>query len=139
MIYTTYFAKLKKLDRMVSCPIAICGKPPKEYRGLEYKKLAPNWWFFNEWKQTHDNDFYIKCFNEEILSKVSPQQVMNDIKNLIAIVYGKDKVNDKEDWWNYVPYDIYLVCYERPEDFCHRHLVADWLNKNGIKVKEAIL
>ena len=32
--------------------------------------------------------------------------------------------------------DVALVCYEKPEGFCHRHLVADWLNENGIVVKE---
>ena len=31
---------------------------------------------------------------------------------------------------------IALVCYEKPSDFCHRHLVADWFNKNGIECKE---
>lgn len=29
--------------------------------------------------------------------------------------------------------DICLVCYERPSDFCHRRLVADWLIENGFK------
>ena len=31
---------------------------------------------------------------------------------------------------------IALICYEKPTDFCHRHLVADWLNKNGIECEE---
>jgi SAM-dependent methyltransferase len=34
------------------------------------------------------------------------------------------------------PYTIALICYEKPSDFCHRHLVADWLNENGIECKE---
>lgn len=137
MLYTTYFANLKNLDRKISCPIAICGKSPDSYKGLEYKKLAPKWWFFKEWKETHDNDFYIKHFNAEVLNVTSPQKVMNDIKNLIASVYGNDRVNNNERWWKYVPYDIYLVCYEKPSDFCHRHLVSKWMNKNGIYVMEA--
>ena len=32
--------------------------------------------------------------------------------------------------------DICLMCYEKPSDFCHRHLVANWLNENGIECKE---
>lgn len=28
--------------------------------------------------------------------------------------------------------NIVLLCYEKPEDFCHRHLVADWLNSSKI-------
>lgn len=137
MIYTTYFANLKNLDHSNSCPIAICGKSPYEYKGLEYKKLAPKWWFFKQWKENHDNDFYIENFNKEVLSVTSPQKVMMDIRNLIAFVYGVDRVDYSERWWENVPYDIYLVCYEKPSDFCHRHLVADWFTANGIEVKEA--
>ena len=36
---------------------------------------------------------------------------------------------------NIIPH-IALICYEKPTDFCHRHLVADWFNKNGIRCKE---
>lgn len=32
--------------------------------------------------------------------------------------------------------DIALVCYEKYDKFCHRHIVADWLNRNGIECKE---
>ena len=35
--------------------------------------------------------------------------------------------------------DIALLCYEKPDDFCHRHLVADWLNKNGYKCEEYVI
>lgn len=50
MLYTTYFAKLKSLPENV-VPIAICGKTPDWYTGLQYKKLAPKWGFFSEWKR----------------------------------------------------------------------------------------
>jgi hypothetical protein len=30
-----------------------------------------------------------------------------------------------------------LLCYERPDEFCHRHIVAAWLEKElGIEVEE---
>jgi len=32
--------------------------------------------------------------------------------------------------------DIALVCYEKPGDFCHRHLVAEWLRAADIPVEE---
>lgn len=35
--------------------------------------------------------------------------------------------------------DIALICYEKPTDFCHRHLVAEWLTTNGIKCDEIAL
>ena len=126
MIYTSYFAKLKSLPENI-IPISICGKAPDWYKGLQYKKLAPKYDFFMKWKENHDNDYYIKCFNEQVLNKLCIYDVMRDLLELtnmtdrIGIGGGKD---------------ICLICYEKPDDFCHRHLVADWFGKYGIKCKE---
>lgn len=32
--------------------------------------------------------------------------------------------------------DVALLCYERPGDFCHRHLLAEHLNSKGCDIKE---
>lgn len=32
--------------------------------------------------------------------------------------------------------DVALLCYERPGDFCHRHMLAEHLNSLGLDVKE---
>ena len=122
MIYTSYFAKLKSLPENI-IPISICTKAPDWYKGLQYKKLAPKYEFFIEWKKNHDNDYYIKCFNEQVLDKLDPVDVILDFSRMI---YG---CNVGED-------DVCLICYEKPEDFCHRHLVAKWLNDHGISCKE---
>lgn len=117
MIYTSYFSKLKSLpDNIV--PIAICAKAPDWYKGLQYKKLAPKYDFFMKLKENHDNDYYIKCFNEQVLDKLEPIRVYQELCSLA-----------KSD-------DIVLICYEKSSDFCHRHLVADWLNKNGFSCEE---
>ena len=118
MLYTSYFAKLKTLPKEI-VPIAICGKAPDWYRGLQYKKLAPKWGFFSEWKKNRDNHFYVRCFNEQVLSQLDAIKVVYEIKDLAG-------------WVD----DIALLCYEKPEDFCHRHLVANWLRENGVKIKE---
>ena len=119
-IYTSYFAKLKKLpDNII--PISICSKVPNWYTGFQYKKLAPKYDFFMQWKATHDNDYYIKCYKEQVTDVLDANTVINDLHNLI------DNVDDK---------DIALLCYEKPTDFCHRHLVAKWLTKNGFLCKE---
>lgn len=131
MIYTSYFTKLKFLPEHI-IPISICGKAPDWYTGLQYKKLAPKYDFFMEWKKNHDNNYYIECFNKQVLNNLDAKQVVKELDNLllnqtITIDYNS---NLKE-----AP-RIVLVCYEKPSDFCHRHLVADWLNKNGIECKE---
>lgn len=119
MIYTSYFGKLKSLPKNI-IPIAICAKSPNFYNGLEYKKLAPKYGFFMEWKQTHDNSKYVKCFKEQVTDKLNVDEVISDFKNL---------VQDEN-------VDIVLVCYEKPSDFCHRHLVAKWLTENGYPCQE---
>lgn len=137
MIYTSYFANIRNLPEGFF-PISICGKAPDGYKGIQYKKLAPKWSFFSEWKKNHDNNYYIKCFEEQVLSKLDSGEVVYDLvkllpENLQEVIYS---VNCPV-WSN--PYvNIVLVCYEKPEDFCHRHLVSDWFNKNGIKCSEWI-
>lgn len=122
MIYTSYFAKLKSLpDNIV--PISICGKAPDWYKGLQYKKLAPKYDFFMEWKKSHDNDYYIKCFNEQVLDKLD---ILTVIRNLIDLTISVGQTNKS----------ICLICYEKPSDFCHRHLVAEWLRQNGFECEE---
>ena len=117
MIYTSYFANLKSLPYDI-VPVSICGKAPDWYKGFQYKKLAPKYEFFIRWKDNHDNDYYTRCFNEYVLNKLDTGMVLSELK---------DMCSDK---------DIALICYEKPGDFCHRHLVADWLNQNGIECKE---
>lgn len=121
MIYTCYFAKLKVLPDSI-IPISICGKAPDWYKGQQYKKLAPKYGFFSKWKENHDNAYYIECFQKEVLDTLSAPKVVNELYSLV-------QDNTK---------DIALICYEKPDDFCHRHLIADWLKKNGIECKEWI-
>lgn len=117
MIYTSYFANLKKLPKNL-VPISICGKAPDWYKGLQYKKLAPKYDFFIIWKENHDNDYYIENFNARVLDTLDPKQVKQELEQLAQSC------------------DIVLICYEKPGDFCHRHLVADWLTKHGIPCEE---
>lgn len=124
MIYTSYFDNLEKLPENV-IPVAICGQSPEWYDGLQYKKLAPKYDFFMKWKENQDNDYYISCYNEQVLDKLELMRVVKEIEQLCGI--------SSDD-------DIYicLLCYEKPEGFCHRHLVAAWLTKNGCECQEFI-
>ena len=116
-IYTSYYANLRNLA-MDIIPISIAGRAPDWYYGLEYKKLAPKRYFFNIWKENGDNDYYIRHFKKEVLDLLDARQVVSD---LIKLSGGKD---------------IALLCYETPDKFCHRHLVADWLTENDYYVDE---
>ena len=118
MIYTSYFGKLKNIPKNI-IPVAICGKCPDWYNGLKYKKVAPKYGFFQEYKKTGDENYYISHYNDEVLSILTPEEVYSDLMKL---------TNNAED--------IVLLCYEKPEDFCHRHILADWLSDYNIHVEE---
>ena len=114
---TGYFARLKDYQKINLTPISIAAKAPIWYKGDEYKKLAPKWSFYSEWKNgSHkgDNDYYIKHFKEEVLDNLDPEQVLKELEGFSGV---------SED-------NIILLCYEKSGTFCHRHLVADWLNQN---------
>ena len=124
MIYTSYFARLKDLpDDIV--PISICGKAPDWYTGLQYKALAPNYDSFVRWKWNRDDDIFASSYHELVLGKLDADNVVTDLAMLAYELNGGEN-------------DICLICYERPSKFCHRHLVADWLNRNGIKCEEYV-
>ena len=117
-IYTTYFAKVKDLPKDIT-PISICGKAPDGWTGLQCKHLAPKWTFFQEWKKNGDNNYYIEHFQKEVLDT---QDAYHIYCELLAM-----SPTEK----------IALVCYEKPTDFCHRHLVAQWLsNSLCMEIKE---
>lgn len=94
--------------------VSIAGRPPDWYTGRQYKKLAPKVWFFKKYKEDGDESYYIEQYRKEVLDKLDPQEVYNEL--------GEDAI---------------LLCWEKGNEFCHRHLVADWLEeKLGIIIFE---
>ena len=121
MIYTSYFANIKNLDNENIIPIAICGAIPSKYYGKWYRKLAPSWSIFSQYKELNDSIKYTQRYNKEILAKLDCNQVYQDLYNL---------ANESNNFA--------MICYEKPDDFCHRHLVANWFTNHGIPCQEWI-
>jgi len=122
-MYTGYFAKLKSYEEAGLVPVSIALKTPDWYHGAQYKKLAPKWSFFSEWKNgSHkgDNDYYMQHFKTEVLDNLDPEQVVKELEGFTGV--SRDR--------------IILICYEKPGDFCHRHLVSMWLTVNHINCFE---
>lgn len=109
-IYTSYFGQLKHLKENNIIPIAICRYIPKYYNGLVYQKVAPSEDILNTCRGSHIE--YKQRFYNEILFKLDPIEVIKDIVELSG---NKDCA---------------LLCYEIPSEFCHRHIVKEWLSKS---------
>jgi hypothetical protein len=80
--------------------------------------LAPPRELLNDRKKNDLSDEeYTRIFNEH-LSQFDPREMYD----AIVEEYGDD---------------VTLLCYEKPGDFCHRRLVAEWFEKHlDVKVPE---
>jgi len=126
MICTSYFSNVPAIQRKLPNVvfIGIAGKTLDGF--IKYSPLAPK---YEWWKEWHDKfsghyeskaskEWYTKKYYETVLDKLDPFTVRGDLYKLSS------------------HNDVCMLCYETPEKFCHRHLVAEWLTKNGITVKE---
>lgn len=115
-IYTSYFGNIRKLYVNNITPICIARGIPKFYRGETIQTVAPYSWMLSG-KVSREE--YIEAYFNQVLRNVDIDQFINQLEKV-------SKGND-----------VALCCYEKPEDFCHRHLLAKWLEeKHGIEVKE---
>lgn len=135
MIYTSYFAAAKRLDKDVS-PIAICRTVPKGYKGEQYIALAPSYDILREYKETGDRENFTQRFYSEILDKLDPFEVIKHL-NSLASPWVRDRTFEMGEAVAFNPlYHVALLCYEKSYDFCHRHLVAEWLRSHWIECSE---
>ena len=122
MIYTSYFAKSKQLDPDKYIFYSIAQYNPKGYKGQTISALAPSAPLLKWWKnsaQTSEDEFkYIEQYTKETLSNKNPKSFA---EGLITISEGKIPV---------------LLCYEKSESFCHRHIIQKWLTNAGIECEE---
>lgn len=90
------------------------------YNGRCYSKLAPKFSFWKKWhdnigkvSEEENNKYYVQEYWKEVLSKLDPEKVYDDLDNSI------------------------LLCYEDENEFCHRHIVAAWFEiLLGVDVSE---
>lgn len=119
MIYTGNYYNCKEGNL-----ISISGDRGKKtgFIGECYPKLAPKYDFWKVWEsnigklsEKLNNDFYIREYYEKVLKNLDPYKVLKDLDNYI------------------------LLCYEPNYKFCHRHIVAAWLEiECGIIVPEVM-
>ena len=113
-IYTSYFANSRAFSKEGIMAISVARYSPRWYQGPQLLAVAPTS-FMLSGACSHEE--YLRKY-DEILSRLNPKHVVDAI---VTMSRGRD---------------VALCCYEKPGDFCHRHLLAEWLNKNGFEVKE---
>lgn len=91
-------------------------------RGLRFVSVARGnrYWYgerypalFPTWDMIHmtDEEEYEKAYREQILSKLDPMKVWEDLHDAVILCYeSMDEI-------------------EKGETFCHRHIIARWLEE----------
>jgi len=124
-IFTSYFAKVKAVQN----PVSISLYPPSWFKGPSFSELAPSSDILWPYKSGRINkEEYTRRFNDEILLKLEPDVVMSKIWQLFPeqlLVQAQVPI-------------VTLLCFEKPTDFCHRHLVSKWLREAGYLVEEVV-
>lgn len=112
-MYTGYFAKLKQYTDAGLVPISIATINPKWFMGLSYSKLSPGKEILYKWKYgsfKENSNKFTRLFTK-VLNELDKKKVVKELEKLSGVKSKK----------------IVLVCYERPNEFCHRHIVAEWI------------
>lgn len=118
-IYTSYFAKVRELERAGVLPVSVARFSPKWFTGPAYPALASGAQSLLAYKAgLKDARTAREEYCKDVLGSLDAKAVQADLKRLCG---GKDAA---------------LCCYERPGDFCHRQLICAWLNENGVSCRE---
>lgn len=115
MIYTSYFGNLRRLCSSNVTPISVALWKPKFFNGASIIEVAPTRYMLSS--ACNMNEYLV--LYSRMLSDLNAFKILERINELSE---GKD---------------VALCCYEKPGDFCHRHLLAEWLTKEtGVEIIE---
>ena len=94
--------------------VAICLYPPIDWTGLRFPALAPDAQVFYSIKRGEiTKEQYSQQYKDNVLAELDPKFIYKLFERNV------------------------LLCWEDPGEFCHRRLVAEWLEQNlGIEVPE---
>jgi hypothetical protein len=115
-IFTSYFGNSRKLKEAGVNMICVAIGKPRFIAGIpQMLNVCPTRYMVSG---PCSREEYLKLY-DRILASQDANQVVKQIEMLSG---GKD---------------VALCCYEKPGDFCHRHILAKWLTeKTGIDITE---
>lgn len=119
---TSYFGKLRSLDLSRLVIVPVCAHPPKGVvGGASLSSVIPGW------------QRLVRPFKEGLITEAEYEsmylrqldgnrdEILRQVRALIDSADGKE---------------ILLCCFEKSSDWCHRHILAGWLRKEGFDVEE---
>lgn len=115
-IFTSYFGNSRKLKEAGVNMICVAIGKPRFIAGIpQMLNVCPTRYMVSG---PCSREEYLKLY-DRILASQDANQVVKQIEMLSG---GKD---------------VALCCYEKPGDFCHRHILAKWITENtSIEITE---
>ena len=97
--------------------VSISRTAPSNSCDIQLIKLAPTAELLQKYKSNSiTNDEYTSVYNGQLLKLENDGYITKFVKALSTLQELKG--------------DAVLLCYEKKGDFCHRHLLAEYLNNN---------
>lgn len=107
MIYTSYFGNHRRLPKEMKC-ISIARKTPLGFTGECWEELAPSSDLLSDYKSGKtDKQGYTQRYLKQL----------DDLADTNPDYFNRFKTDE----------DIILLCYEKMGDFCHRHILSNYL------------
>ncbi len=111
MIYTSFFANKNLPSHLEKISIARITPTWFNPDGF-FLELAPSEELLFSYKNEQINELQYEIEYQKQLDKLDPIQIQHKLNNKV------------------------LLCYESNDNFCHRHLLSSWLNKNNVPTIE---
>lgn len=117
--YTSYFARNAQHPNAIAicCVLTSWVRENAGFRGEHWPELGPTWEMVQRAKNGEEIDFkheYLTLLENK--RKFTPEYVVNIL-----------------------PDQAILLCYERPFDYCHRHVLSEWLSSSNLcTIKELL-
>lgn len=116
-VYTSYFKNAGLLKELGVVPVGICRFPPKEFTENNLYILAPSTEIFTKLKKGEYN-------HAQYRSAYYAQLRNTNIAEMCKAIEKVSADNDNKD--------VVLCCFEMPDEFCHRHTLAQFFNDWGL-------
>jgi uncharacterized protein YeaO (DUF488 family) len=118
-IYTTNYTKASRLSEKYYLKVSISLYRPKEFNGMQINSFAPTKELLSAFKNGLSEEEYEIRYRDQI--------------NKLSDIYSFFKIMAKQAKGR----DILLLCYEKKNAFCHRHILSDIIyERYGYRIKE---
>ena len=110
MIYTGYYSGLTRIvGNITKVQVSNSAPVPVDVR---FEKAIPDW------------AFIVKPYKDGLITKEEYEE-----RYILQLDKFRENILGVAEYFNSTGKDYILLCYEKPGDFCHRHILADYINK----------